>query len=97
MIAVLPQDLSGARDKAILLLGFAGGMRRSEIVALDLADLQLGEEGFAVQIRHSKTDQSGAGRKMGFRTAKTPSPARSKPSSRGLSWRRSRPGRSFAG
>lgn len=33
MIAALPQDLTGARDKAILLLGFAGGMRRSEIVA----------------------------------------------------------------
>ena len=66
MITALPQDLSGARDKAILLLGFAGGMRRSEIVALDLADLQLGEEGFAVQIRRSKTDQSGAGRKIGI-------------------------------
>jgi integrase len=66
MIAALPQDLSGARDKAILLLGFAGGMRRSEIVALDVGDLQLGEEGFVVQIQRSKTDQSGTGRKIGI-------------------------------
>ncbi len=66
MSAALPQDLSGARDKAIVLVGFAGGMRRSEIVGLDIADLQLGEEGFVVQIRRSKTDQGGAGRKIGI-------------------------------
>ena len=53
-------------DKAILLLGFAGGMHRSEIVAINIEDLQHGEEGFAVQIRRSKTDQTGAGRKIGI-------------------------------
>ncbi len=35
MIATLPQDLRGLRDRAILLIGFAGGLRRSEIVSLD--------------------------------------------------------------
>ena len=35
MIATLPQDLRGLRDRAILLLGYAGGLRRSEIVSLD--------------------------------------------------------------
>lgn len=35
MIAILPHDLRGLRDRAILLLGFAGGLRRSEIVSLD--------------------------------------------------------------
>lgn len=35
MLATLPHDLRGLRDRAILLLGFAGGLRRSEIVALD--------------------------------------------------------------
>ena len=35
MIATLPHDLRGLRDRAILLIGFAGGLRRSEIVALD--------------------------------------------------------------
>jgi len=37
MVATLPHDLRGLRDRAILLLGFAGGLRRSEIVALDFA------------------------------------------------------------
>lgn len=35
MVATLPHDLRGLRDRAILLIGFAGGLRRSEIVALD--------------------------------------------------------------
>ncbi|WP_092164194.1 tyrosine-type recombinase/integrase [Allgaiera indica] len=35
MVAILPQDLWGLRDRAILLLGYAGGLRRSEIVGLD--------------------------------------------------------------
>ena len=37
MVATLPHDLRGLRDRAILLLGFAGGLRRSEIMALDFA------------------------------------------------------------
>lgn len=36
MVATLPQDLRGLRDRAILLLGYAGGLRRSEIVSLDV-------------------------------------------------------------
>ncbi|MPQ96153.1 tyrosine-type recombinase/integrase [Thioclava sp. JE_KL1] len=36
MVATLPYDLRGLRDRAILLLGYAGGLRRSEIVSLDL-------------------------------------------------------------
>ena len=35
MLATLPHDLRGLRDRAILLVGFAGGLRRSEIVTLD--------------------------------------------------------------
>ena len=35
MLATLPHDLRGLRDRAILLIGFAGGLRRSEIVSLD--------------------------------------------------------------
>jgi integrase len=48
------------RDSALLLLGFAGAMRRSELVALDVSDLQFCAEGLRVTIRHSKTDQAGA-------------------------------------
>jgi integrase len=53
------------RDRALLLLGFAAALRRSEIVALDVADVAFVAEGAAVTIRHSKTDQEGAGVLLG--------------------------------
>lgn len=49
------------RDKALLLLGFAGAFRRSELVALDVADLLFVREGLEVTIKRSKTDQEGQG------------------------------------
>jgi len=57
----MPSDLGGLRDRALLLLGFAGALRRSELVALDVADLEEGPEGMHVHIRRSKPDQEGAG------------------------------------
>jgi site-specific recombinase XerD len=54
-------DLKGLRDRALLLFGFAGAFRRSEIVALDCEDLEATDLGFKVTIRHSKTDQEGLG------------------------------------
>ena len=54
-------DLKGLRDRALLLLGFAGAFRRSELVALDIADLQFCEGGLRIIIRKSKTDQEGQG------------------------------------
>jgi integrase len=59
-------DLMGIRDRALLLLGFAGALRRSELVALNLADLEFTIEGLVVTIRRSKTDQEGAGRQIGI-------------------------------
>lgn len=58
--------VQGKRDAAILLLGFAGAFRRSELVALDVSDLERttakdGKGAYLVHIRHSKTDQEGAG------------------------------------
>jgi hypothetical protein len=52
---------SKGRDRAILLLGFAGAFRRSELVALDVTDLEFCDGGMRVHIRRSKTDQEGAG------------------------------------
>jgi site-specific recombinase XerC len=49
------------RDRAILLLGFAGGFRRSELVALNVEDIAETPEGLRIVIRRSKTDQEGAG------------------------------------
>lgn len=62
MVARIPADtLTGARDRALLLVGFALAARRSELVALMADDLEPRPEGFAVRIRRSKTDQTGRG------------------------------------
>jgi len=60
MLATLPDNLKGARDKALLLVGFAGAFRRSELVALDVADIRLGDK-LTIIVRRSKTDQEGKG------------------------------------
>lgn len=52
------------RDRAILLLGWAGALRRSELVALTLEDLEESPEGLILFVRSSKTDQEKAGRRI---------------------------------
>jgi site-specific recombinase XerD len=54
----------GIRDRAILALGFAGAFRRSELVALTVADLTEVPDGYRVLIRRSKTDQTGEGQEI---------------------------------
>ena len=49
------------RDKAILLVGFSGGFRRSELVEIDYDDVEFVSEGVKIFIKRSKTDQSGEG------------------------------------
>jgi site-specific recombinase XerD len=66
MVAALPVTLQGDRDRALLLLGFAGGLRRHELVALDVEDLEEVEEGLVVNLRRSKTDQTGKGMRKGI-------------------------------
>ena len=51
MVAETPDDLRGTRDRALLLLGFSGGFRRSELVALNVRDLEFTEDGLIVLIR----------------------------------------------
>ena len=62
MVATAPDSLAGVRDRALLLLGFAGAFRRSELVALDVADIEETETGLLVTIRRGKTDQEAVGR-----------------------------------
>ena len=50
MIATLPFDLRGLRDRAILLIGFAGGLRRSEIISLDVLPYSTREGGNRIEI-----------------------------------------------
>jgi site-specific recombinase XerD len=62
MVATLGSDhLEGIRNRAILLLGFAGAFRRSELVALDAENLAWSEQGVVITVPRSKTDQRGAG------------------------------------
>jgi site-specific recombinase XerD len=78
MVKSLPHSLLGVRDRALLLLGFAGAMRRSELVSLDVDDLARADEGLVIRIRKSKTDQVRAGRKVGipYGTAEDTCPVR---------------------
>jgi site-specific recombinase XerD len=57
MAAATGDGCRGLRDRALLLLGFAGAFRRSELVALDAGDLQFCDGGLRIRIRRSKTDQ----------------------------------------
>ena len=54
-------DEDKIRDKALILLGFAGGFRRSELVNVYFQDIDFVPEGVKILIRRSKTDQSGEG------------------------------------
>jgi integrase len=73
MVDHLPKDkLLSTRDRALLLLGFAGAMRRSELVGLNCEDVVDTNDGLVVTIRRSKTDQVGMGRKIGMPFGSTP-------------------------
>jgi site-specific recombinase XerD len=76
MARAVPDSLIGLRDRAILLLGFAGAFRRSELVALDVADIQSVDGGLRVTIRRSKIDQEGEGAIIAIVAGTTDCPAR---------------------
>lgn len=61
-------SLKARRDRALLALGFAGAFRRSELVALEVADIEETNGGALVTIRKSKTDQTGKGQVIGIPT-----------------------------
>jgi site-specific recombinase XerD len=65
MVLATPNTLAGLRDRALLLLGFAGAFRRSELVALNVADVEECDGGMRVRVGHSKTDQEGQGVTIG--------------------------------
>ncbi len=66
ILTEVPDTLLGKRDRALLLLGFSGAFRRSELVALDAEDLEETRDGLIVRIRRSKTDQEAEGRSVGI-------------------------------
>jgi site-specific recombinase XerD len=54
-------DIKKFRDKSIILIGFGGGFRRSELISIDHEDLEFVQEGLKITIKRSKTDQFGEG------------------------------------
>lgn len=71
ILGPMGDSMKDVRDRALLLLGFAGGFRRSELVGLDVADIEMVRQGIIITLRHSKTDQEGAGRKIGIPHGRT--------------------------
>jgi len=55
------KNIRKTRDKALILVGFAGGFRRSELVAIEYEDVEFVREGVKIFVTRSKTDQSGEG------------------------------------
>ncbi len=66
LCAAASEDEAGIQEWALILLGYAGGFRRSELVALDWDAIQFTPEGLEIVLRRSKTDQDGAGRTIGI-------------------------------
>ena len=64
MVALCPANMIGRRDRALLCLGFAGAFRRSELCALEVADLTEVPGGLRILIRRSKGDQEGQGQEV---------------------------------
>ena len=62
LVRRIPADLTGLRDRALILIGFAGAFRRSELVAIDVSDIERHPKGIVLTVRRSKTDQEGHGK-----------------------------------
>jgi integrase len=74
LLAVLDSmcdSLKDARDRALLLIGFAGGFRRSELAGLNVEDIESVRQGIIIHLKRSKTDQEGVGRKIGIPFGRT--------------------------
>jgi integrase len=65
-------DLAGARDRALFLVGFAGALRRSELVALDVAHVTWTADGMKLLIERSKTDAEGEGAEIAVPRGRSP-------------------------
>jgi integrase len=71
MLAQMGDRPKDRRDKALLLIGFAGAFRRSELVGLDVGDIEHARPGVVITLRKSKTDQQGRGRRIGIPYGRT--------------------------
>jgi integrase len=67
----MPEGLRAIRDRALLLVGFAGALRRSELVGLDTFDIEHVRKGIVLHLRRSKTDQNGIGQQLAIPYGRT--------------------------
>ena len=72
MLETLPASLAGARDRALMLIGFGAALRRSELAALDAGDVSVTKQGLIVRVRRSKTDQEGSGHEIAIHRGRDP-------------------------
>lgn len=66
IVRACPNSLIGLRDRALTLVGFSGGFRRSELARIQRHHLTFGKNGVIIEVPMSKTDQEGEGRKVGL-------------------------------
>lgn len=71
VLDALSDDIRARRDRALLLIGWGGGFRSSELTGLAMADVEEAREGIILHLRRSKTDQTGEGRKVGIPLGRT--------------------------
>lgn len=71
VLDAMGEELKAIRDRALLLVGFAGALRRSELVGFDVADIEHVRQGIVLHLRRSKTDQEGQGQKIGMPYGRT--------------------------
>ena len=71
VIERMDDSLRATRDRALLLIGFAAALRRAELVALSVTDIEYVRQGIVLHLRRSKTDQEGRGEKIGVPFGRT--------------------------
>lgn len=76
LVGCVAPGLKGTRDRALLLLGFASALRRSELVGLDAGDVRFEREGVILTVRKSKTDQEAQGTEVNVMTGSDLCPVR---------------------
>ena len=66
LVATCDGDLAGLRDRALLLVGYAGALRRAELVGLEREHIRITRDGMEITIARAKTDQEGQGATIGI-------------------------------
>ncbi len=72
LVSACGEDMAGVRDRALFLVCFAGALRRSELVGLDVGHVTWTAEGMRLLIVRSKTDKEGAGAEIGIAHGHSP-------------------------